>query len=126
MTVSADYQAYVLDQFAPFAKVVSRRMFGAIGLYADGLFFGIIDDDTLYLKVDDSNRDDYVRRGSRAFCPYADDPTRSMNYFQLPEDVLEDSDTLRSWVRNSLSVAAAQSMAKPIRKKKSKTKQSRR
>lgn len=60
MSVSPDYLAYVIDQFAPFAKLVSRRMFGGVGLYADGLFFGLLDDDTLYLKVDDTNRDDYV------------------------------------------------------------------
>lgn len=108
MSVSADYLAYVIDQFAPFAKLVSRRMFGSVGLYADGLFFGLIDDDTLYLKVDDSNRDDYVSRGRAPFRPLANDPDAySVSYFQLPEDVLEDPDTLRLWARKALAVAVA-------------------
>lgn len=108
MSVSADYLAYVIDQFAPFAKLVSRRMFGGVGLYADGLFFGLIDDDTLYLKVDDSNRDDYVSRGCEPFRPLANDPEAySMSYFQLPEDVLEDCDALRLWARKALAVAVA-------------------
>src|SRR5262245_22286478 len=107
MPVSADYLAYVIDQFAPFEKVVSRRMFGEIGLYIDGLFFALIDDDTLYLKVDDTNRADYVARGARPFQPFADDPTYSMNYFQLPEDVLEDPEQLQSWSRKSVAAAAA-------------------
>jgi DNA transformation protein len=116
MSVSADYLTYVLDQFAPFAKVVSRRMFGGVGLYADGLFFGLIDDDVLYLKVDDSNREDYLARGAKPFQPVADDPTYSMSYFELPEDVLEDSDLLKLWARKSLLVASAKKQAKPRRK----------
>jgi DNA transformation protein and related proteins len=118
MAVSADYLAYVIDQFAPFAKVVSRRMFGGIGLYTDGLFFGLIDDDTLYLKVDDSNRPDYIARGAKPFQPFADDPTYSMNYFQLPEDVLEDTEELRAWTRKSVAVAAAKALEKQAKKKK--------
>lgn len=107
MSVSADYLAYVIDQFAPFAKVIPRRMFGGVGLYADGLFFGLIDDDTLYLKVDDTNRDDYVLRGCEPFRPFADDPDAySMSYFRLPEDVLEDPDTLKVWARKAVAVAA--------------------
>jgi DNA transformation protein len=31
-------------------------MFGGHGLYADGLFFGIVDDDVLYLRVDAESR----------------------------------------------------------------------
>lgn len=113
MPVSADYLAYVIDQFAPFAILVSRRMFGGVGLYADGLFFALIDDDTLYLKVDDTNRGDYVARGCPAFQPFADDPTYSMSYFRLPEDVLEDSDILSVWARKSFTVAAAKARSRP-------------
>lgn len=112
MSVSTDYLAYVIDQFAPVAKLVTRRMFGAVGLYADGLFFALIDDDVLYLKVDDRNRDDYIARGSKPFQPFADDPTYSMNYFRLPEDVLEDPDELRVWARKSLDAALAKAVSK--------------
>lgn len=89
MTVSADYLTYVLDQLGSFASVRSRRMFGAVGLYADDLFFAIVDDDCLFFKTGDANRADYINRGSDAFRPYANDPTRSMNYFSVPPDILE-------------------------------------
>ena len=115
MPVSADYLTYVLDQFAHFTKVTSRRMFGGAGLYADGLFFALLAEDTLYFKVDDSNRDDYVRRGSRAFQPFKDDPTYSMSYFQLPEEVLEDPDELQRWTRRALAVAVSAAAAKAQR-----------
>lgn len=116
MSVSPDYLAYVIDQFAPFAKLVSRRMFGGVGLYADGLFFGLLDDDTLYLKVDDTNRDDYVSRGCQPFRPLKNDPDAySMSYFQVPQDILEDPDMLRLWARKSLAVALS-AAAKPKKK----------
>ncbi|HEY6644620.1 TfoX/Sxy family protein [Povalibacter sp.] len=115
MPVSTDYLAYVVDQFANFMQVTSRRMFGGVGLYASGLFFALIADDTLYLKVDDSNRADFVARRCEPFRPFANDPTYSMSYYQLPEDVLEDAEELRVWTRKSLAVAASASAAKQRR-----------
>jgi DNA transformation protein and related proteins len=95
MPVSSDYLQYVLEQLARLPRVSSRRMFGAIGLYSDTVFFGIIDNDTLFFKVDDSTRERYVTRGSQPFRPYKDRPEVSMSYFHVPADVLEDADECR-------------------------------
>jgi DNA transformation protein len=73
MAVSSDYLQYVLEQLSGLGLVTSRRMFGCIGLYCDGLFFGLIDDDTLYFKVNDSNRAAYEARGMSRFRPSAKD-----------------------------------------------------
>jgi DNA transformation protein len=108
MSVSADYLAYVIDQLASFARVTSRRMFGGAGLYADGVFFGLIADDTLFFKVDDSNRIDYTTRGCKPFQPFADEPDAySMSYFEVPADVLEDPDELTLWARKAFAAALA-------------------
>jgi TfoX/Sxy family transcriptional regulator of competence genes len=53
------------------------------------------------------------------FQPYADRPTLSMNYYETPAEVLEDSDQLIVWARRSLSIAAA-SPPKPKKKAKAK------
>lgn len=115
MAVSANYLSYVLDQLSGLGGLQSRRMFGGIGLYCDDRFFALIDDDVLYFKVDDSNRADYVSRGCEAFKPF--EGVVSMNYYRVPEDVLEDSDEARVWARKSVAVAAAKKKA-PSRKKK--------
>jgi DNA transformation protein len=112
VSVSRAYLDYVVDQLTSFA-VVTRRMFGGVGLYSQELFFGLLDDDTLYLKVDDTNRADYTSRGCEPFRPFAD--VASMSYFRVPPDVLEDADELAGWVRKSLHVAAAAAAAKPRR-----------
>jgi DNA transformation protein len=108
MTVSADYLQYVLDQLAALGNVSSRRMFGGIGLYSDEFFFGLIAEDTLYLRVDDANREDYTARGAAPFRPYADRPQLSMSYYEAPPEVLEDARQLSEWARRSVAVAVAQ------------------
>jgi len=113
LPVSSDYLAYVLEQLAGLAGLSARRMFGGVGLYCEELFFGLIDNDTLYLRVNDDNRADYTARGMSQFRPYADRPELSMSYYEAPADVLEDPAQLVSWARRSVAVAMA--AAKPAR-----------
>ena len=54
--------------------MLSRRVFGAIGLYCDGAFFGIIAGDARYFRVDAETRAACQAQGSRPFKPYADRP----------------------------------------------------
>ncbi len=107
MAVSHDYLQYVLEQLAGLGRLTPRRMFGGVGLYYDGLFFGLISGDTLYFKVDDSNRADYVARGMGQFRPFRDRPEVSMTYYELPADALEDADECAAWARRSVAVAMA-------------------
>jgi DNA transformation protein len=118
MSVSPNFRDYVLEQLSGLGSLRSRRMFGGIGLYCDELFFGLIDDDILYLKVDDTNRDDYVARGCEPFRPVADDPNAvSMSYYRVPEDVLEDEEITRIWGRKAVSVAGSAAAARAFRKR---------
>ncbi len=32
--------------------ITSRKMFGGVGVYCEGVFFAVVDDDRLYLKTD--------------------------------------------------------------------------
>ena len=105
MTTSAAFLAYVLDQLAQLGGVSSRRMFGGVGLYCDEFFFGLIAEDVLYLRVDDSNRSDFTARNMAQFRPYADRPHLSMKYYEAPADVLEDAAELVIWARRSVEVA---------------------
>jgi DNA transformation protein and related proteins len=105
MTVSADYLQYVLDQLAQLGEVAAKRMFGGVGLYCGEFFFGLIAEDTLYLRVDDENRADYAARGAAPFRPYPDRPEVSMSYFEAPAEVLEDARQLAEWARRSVDAA---------------------
>jgi DNA transformation protein and related proteins len=105
VAVSSDFLAYVLDQLAGLGGVSSKRMFGGAGLYCDEFFFGLISEDVLYLRVDDSNREDFASRGMAQFKPYADRPHLSMNYYETPAEVLEDARQLAEWASRSVAVA---------------------
>jgi DNA transformation protein and related proteins len=113
VSASADFLAYVLEQLAGLEDVRSRRMFGGAGLYCGEFFFGLIAGDTLYLRVDDSNRAAFSARGMAQFRPYADRPHLSMNYYETPAEVLEDAAELASWARRSVAVAMGRSAARP-------------
>lgn len=123
MAVSSDFLAYVLDQLAGLGGVSSKRMFGGAGLYKDEFFFGLIADDVLYLRVDDSNRSEYAARGMAQFKPYADRPHLSMKYYETPAEVLEDAGELVSWAQRSVAVAMA---APPKLERKSRRRQTKR
>jgi DNA transformation protein and related proteins len=107
MAVSRDYLDYVLEQLGALSRVRPRRMFGGVGLYSDDIFFAIITDDTVYLRVDEVSRADFVARGMDAFRPYADRPEISMTYFAVPADVLEDAGSFVHWSRRAVAAALA-------------------
>jgi DNA transformation protein len=106
MAVTNDYLQYVLEQLAGLGNVTPRRMFGGVGLYHAERFFGLIAGDTLYFKVNDSNRGDYESLGMGRFRPFPDKPRWSMTYYEVPADTLEDADECVIWARKSAAIAA--------------------
>lgn len=105
MAISAEFLNYVLEQLSALDGVTSRRMFGGAGLYSGDVFFGLIASDVLYFKVGDGNRGDYEKRGMGQFRPFADRPQLSMNYYEVPADVLEDEEACGLWARRSVAAA---------------------
>jgi DNA transformation protein and related proteins len=105
MAVSPEYREFVLEQLGRVApQVTSRAMFGGVGVYSGGLFFALIDGETLYLKVDDGNRPDFEAIGMGPFHPF-DDEKHVMQYYELRADLLEDADRLRPFVEGAIDVA---------------------
>jgi DNA transformation protein len=119
MPVSASFRTFVVEQVSRVAgRISSRSMFGGVGIYHGDLFFALIDDDVLYLKVDDSNRPDFEAIGSGPFRPFGEGG-EVMQYYELPADVLEEPEALREWVEKAVAVAqAARRGRKPPRKRK--------
>jgi DNA transformation protein and related proteins len=104
LAVSEAFRRFVLDQLTELGDVTARSMFGGIGLYCRGLFFGIVAGDVLYLKVDDTTRQDYERQGLKPFTPYPDRPG-SKKYYEVPVEVLESGDDLLRWARKAVAAA---------------------
>jgi DNA transformation protein len=107
LKVSDAFKSFVLDQLDELGDVVPRSMFGGVGLYCRGVFFGILARDVLYLKVDDTNRPDYERAGMKPFNPYPD-RSGTMQYYAVPVGVLETAPELVAWARKAVAVAGGQ------------------
>ena len=103
MAVSREYREFVLEQLGRVAPVTSRAMFGGVGVYANGLFFALMAGETLYLKVDDTNRGDFEAIGMGPFRPFGGD--KPMQYYELAAEVLEDTEALRPWIEKAVDVA---------------------
>jgi DNA transformation protein len=105
MSVSPGFQTFALDQLGRGVPGIrSRRMFGGVGIYAHEIFFALLADDTLYLKVDDSNRGDFEARGMGPFRPFGEEG-ETMQYYQVPDDLLEDPEELAVWANRAIEVA---------------------
>jgi DNA transformation protein len=117
MPVSEEYLDYVVDQLGCIGQIVPKRMFGGVGLYHDGSFFGLIAADSLYFKVDDENRRDYEAAGAKPFQPYGEESS-SMGYYEVPVDVLEDTDQLKVWARGAVAAAERKALSGKRRKKR--------
>lgn len=118
MATSPSYRAFVLDQLSRVASAVSgRNMFGGVGIYTGDLFFALIGNDTLYLKVDDTNRPDFEAVGMGPFRPFGEGG-EVMQYYEIPTDVLEEPEALRSWVEKAIEVARRARRAKKTPPKK--------
>ncbi|MEE4360447.1 MAG: TfoX/Sxy family protein [Pseudomonadales bacterium] len=71
---------------------------------AQGLFFALIADDVLYLKADGETRAFFEDAGLAPFRPFPDRSV-TMAYYPVPDEVLEDGETLLEWANLALGAA---------------------
>lgn len=105
MAATSEYIEFIADQLRPLGPVQMKRMFGGMGLYIDNMMFGVIFGETLYFKVDDSNRADYEAEDMGPF-EYAmsNGKTGSISYYEVPGRLLDDPDEMIDWARKSVDV----------------------
>ena len=102
------------DVLGQFPGMTSRPMFGGWGIYRNGWFFALIDNNQLYFKVDDSTRADYEAVGSHQFTYTKQGKSMPMAYWLLPESVIEDKELLRQFVDKAVAVAKKGKAAKVV------------
>jgi DNA transformation protein len=108
--------AYLLELFSPLGPVSARRMFGGVGLFMNGMMFGLIARDELHFKVGDSNRAAFEQAGEAPFSYETKDGARTLtSYWRCPPDLLDDPDTVRDWARGAIETAITAARAKPRR-----------
>lgn len=109
------------EQLAPLGHLTMRRMFGKTGVFCHGLMFGMLSDDTLYLRVDDQNRGVFKEAASTVPLNY-EKAGRSidLSFWAVPERLLDEPEELVIWGRAALEAArrVAARRKRPVRRSK--------
>jgi DNA transformation protein len=101
------FNEFVLDQLAALPEVRAKAMFGGYGLYQAECFFGILMEGRLYFKTDEQSRTAYVERRMGPFIYEKARRTLTINYFEVPPDVLENREVVVVWARQAIQASAA-------------------
>ncbi len=106
MAASAGFLAFLEEQLGALGPVSIRRMFSGAGVFADGIMFALVSNDTLYFKADETTRADFEAEGMDAFT-YATKGGRNtlISYWRAPERLFDEPDDMLVWARKALSIA---------------------
>lgn len=100
----SSFHDFVIDLLHDVPVLTSRAMFGGYGLYAEKKIFAIIVDSELYLKGGEHAKSFFKSEDSH---PFSYEKGRGkkveMNYWYVPENVLEDREILADWVGHALA-----------------------
>ena len=99
------FTEFVLDQLSALPELRAKAMFGGRGLYCGEQFFGILDEGRLYFKVNDPTRAAFVEQGMEPFTYEQRGRRLTMNYYEVPPDVLENRAELVKWAEHAVQVA---------------------
>lgn len=123
MSASDGFIALLKDSLRLLGPVNARRMFGGAGLFADGVMFGLIADDTLYLKADDATKLKFEAEGLEPFSYDGKRGPIAMSYWRSPERLLDDPDEMMAWASVALEVARANAAKKSGRTRRPRSKE---
>jgi DNA transformation protein len=127
MPLSPDFTDYAEELIAGFGKVEIRKMFGGAGVYRNGVGFGILDDDTFFIKADTAFGAELKKQGSKpwSYSVKKDGTVRDIAYWSLPATAADDGDEASALAKRSFDIAkkaAAEKAKKPAKKKAAKKK----
>jgi len=123
MVASASFAEFLREQLAPLGRVTTRRMFGKTGVFCDGLMFGMVTDNMLYLRVDHHHLAAF--KEAESFPPLNYEKkgcTIDLSFWRAPERLFDEPDELVTWAQIALAaagrVAAKRERTAPRRKSK--------
>ena len=94
------------DLFAPFGRILVRRMFGGDGLFHDGVMFGLVYEERIFLKTSEDTRKSFIAEGLKPFTyPMKKGEGILTSYYPLPDRLYDDPEDLAEWARAAYGVA---------------------
>jgi len=101
----SEFVDYLHEVFELFGPITARIMFGGYGIYHNELMFGLVSDDTLYLKADIENTHHFEEVGLGKFEYKKGNKVMKISYYQAPAEIFEDQERAAVWAHRSYEVA---------------------
>ncbi|WP_020593332.1 TfoX/Sxy family protein [Kiloniella laminariae] len=106
MSANNELTRYIVDQLSSVGEIIPGRFFGGISLKCRGRQFAMVMKSSLYFRVNKKTREKYLEYGSTPFS-YKTKSKRVFvrSYFEVPADILDDSEQLASWAERAITEA---------------------
>ena len=108
----SEFADHLKDVFRLFGPIEVRRMFGGYGIYRDGIMFGLVSDDALYLKADAENAAHFRKHGLSQFEYRRKGKITKMAYYRAPDAAMDDCAEAARWAHRSFEAALRGNAAK--------------
>ncbi|MEL7151071.1 MAG: TfoX/Sxy family protein [Pseudomonadota bacterium] len=106
MAVSEEQIAHALELLDGVGPMTTRKMFGGLGIYADGKIFAVLmSDGVLKLKGAGAMAHTFDTEGWERWTYQRDgsDTQTAMPYWTVPDALLDDPETASDWARRALA-----------------------
>ena len=114
MPKASEFVVHVVDLMRELGTVQAKPMFGAWGLYHEGLCFALVSGDMLYLKCDAQSAAAFDASSLPPFVYESKVGERLVTaYRQAPADALEDPAAMVRWAREGFEAALRAAHGKP-------------
>lgn len=106
MKKQSQFVEFLHEAFEEFGPVEARRMFGGYGIYHDGLMLGLVENDTLYLKADNSSKKYFKSKNLSQFQYKRKDKMVKMSYYRAPEEIFDNQSEATVWAKRAYEAAS--------------------
>jgi DNA transformation protein len=120
MSTSKAFIEFLHEVFENFGPIQAKRMFGGYGIYHDGLMFGLVLANQLYLKVDAENLPFFDALGLGPFIYEMKGKPVQLSYYLAPEAMLDERELATLWARRSWDAALRAQAAKTLQAERAK------
>ena len=114
-----EFVDYLHEVFELFGPIRARKMFSGYCIYHNGLMFGLVAGDTLYLKADAENANHIEKEGLGRFEYRDGERVVNMFYCRAPAGIMEDQEEAAIWARRSFEAALRSQRSKSKTKRNS-------
>ena len=106
MVASTQFAELLREQLAPLGAITLRRMFGKTGVFCDGVMLGMMRENTLYLRVDDGNREFFKEAARYPPLNYEKGGQAiDLAFWKVPERLWDEPAEFLEWAVSALSAA---------------------